>query len=66
MHGSLRIAVAELSLNEKNNQSLGDHGFRERVVSRRYCLLLSGADSFLNAAKLNSGSIGYSPVSSGK
>ena len=33
MHGSLRIAVAELSLNENTNQSPGDQGFQERVVS---------------------------------
>jgi len=52
MHGSLWIAVAELSLNEKNNQSLGDQGFQERVVSRRYCLYLSGADSFFGCRQI--------------
>ena len=32
MNGRLRIAVTELSLSEKNNQSLGDYGFSERVA----------------------------------
>ena len=32
MYGRLRIAVTELSLPEKKNQSLGDYGFPERVA----------------------------------
>ncbi len=52
MNGSLRIAIAELSLKEKNNRSLDDQGFQERVALRRYCLLLSGADSSFGCRRI--------------
>ena len=44
MYGCLRIAVAELSLHEINNQSLEDYGFQERVDLGRCCLPSSSAD----------------------
>ena len=66
MHGSLRIAVAELSLNENTNQSPGDQGFQERVVSGDTACICLARIPFLDAAELNSGSRGYSSVSSGK
>jgi len=38
MNGRLWIAVTELSLQKRNNQNLGDHGFPERVILRRLLL----------------------------
>ena len=44
VYDSLRIVVAELSHTEKSNRSLGDQGFQECIVLRRYCLLLFRTD----------------------
>lgn len=68
MHGRPRIAVAELYRFNDSNQSRGDHGFRERVVLRGYCLSLSkmGFARYANAVELNSRRGAYSPVSNRK
>ena len=44
MHGSPRIAVAELFLFTRNDQSFADQGLQKRIVVRRYCLSLSNAN----------------------
>lgn len=45
MYSSLRIAVAELSLQKRYiNQSFADYDLQKCVVLRRYCLLSSNAD----------------------
>ena len=66
MNGRSRIAVAELSRQENNSQSLGGYGFQERAALRRYCLLLFSTGSPWDTVESNSRLRAYSSVANGK